>query len=152
MHSRTGNIHKHKGEMLMVKVIVGGKGSGKTGQLVDDLNTQAYNDAADVVCIEYGGRLNRLVKYKIRLIDILEYPVKGYRELLAFIAGINAEDYDLTHLYIDTITKVAGDTDLAHLEQFLRELDEYAGKNNLNVTIILSAELASLPEGIRQFC
>ena len=136
----------------MVKVIVGGKGSGKTGQLVDDLNTQAYNDAADVVCIEYGGRLNRLVKYKIRLIDILEYPVKGYRELLAFIAGINAEDYDLTHLYIDSITKVAGDTDLSHLEQFLRELDEYASKNTLNVTIILSAELATLPEGIRQYC
>lgn len=136
----------------MVKVIVGGKGSGKTGQLVDDLNAQAYNDAADVVCIEHGGRLNRLVKYKIRLIDILEYPVKGYRELLAFIAGINAEDYDLTHLYIDTITKVAGDNDLAHLEQFLRELDEYSSKNNLNVSIILSAELASLPEGIRQYC
>lgn len=136
----------------MVKVIVGGKGSGKTGQLVDDLNTQAYNDAADVVCIEYGGRLNRLVKYKIRLIDILEYPVKGYRELLAFIAGINAEDYDLTHLYVDSITKVTGDSDLSHLELFLHDLDTYASKNNLNVSIILSAEMSTLPEGIRQYC
>lgn len=136
----------------MVKVIVGPKGSRKTAQLVDDLNTQAYNDAADVVCIEYGGRLNRLVKYKIRLVDILEYPVKGYRELLAFIAGINAEDYDLTHLYVDSITKVASDNDMTHLEQFLRDLDEFSGKNNLNVTIILSAELESLSEGIRQYC
>ncbi|MDD2533382.1 MAG: hypothetical protein PHC86_01615 [Eubacteriales bacterium] len=136
----------------MVKVIVGGKGSGKTGQLVDDLNAQAYNDAADVVCIEYGGRLNRLVKYKIRLIDILEYPVKGYRELLAFIAGINAEDYDLTHLYVDSITKVTGDSDLTHLEAFLKDLEAYASKNNLNVSIILSAEMADLSEGIRQYC
>ncbi|NCA99488.1 MAG: AAA family ATPase [Clostridia bacterium] len=136
----------------MVKVIVGGKGSGKTSQLVDELNAQAYNDAADVVCIEYSGRLNRMVKYKIRLIDILEYPVKGYRELLAFIAGIYAEDYDLTHLYIDTITKVAGDSDLAHLEQFLRDLDEFSTKNNLNATIIFSADPANLPEGIRQYC
>jgi hypothetical protein len=136
----------------MVKVIVGGKGSGKTSQLVDELNAQAYNDAADVVCIEYGDRLNRMVKYKIRLIDILEYPVKGYRELLAFIAGIYAEDYDLTHLYIDSITKVSGDSDLVHLEQFLRDLDKFSVKNNLNATIILSAELDSLPEGIRQYC
>jgi len=136
----------------MVKVIVGPKGSRKTAQLVDDLNAQAYNDAADVVCIAYGERLNQMVKYKIRLIDILEYPVKGYRELLAFIAGINAEDYDLTHLYVDSITKVAGDKELSHLEPFLVDLDEFASKNNLNVTIILSAELETLPEGIRKFC
>jgi hypothetical protein len=136
----------------MVKVIVGPKGSRKTAQLVDDLNAQAYNDAADVVCIAYGERLNQMVKYKIRLIDILEYPVKGYRELLAFIAGINAEDYDLTHLYVDSITKVAGDKDLSHLELFLGDLDEFASKNNLNVTIILSADLETLPEGIRKFC
>jgi hypothetical protein len=135
----------------MVKVIVGGKGSGKTSRLVEDLNAQAYNDAADVVCIEYGDRLNQMVKYKIRMINILEYPVRGYRELLAFIAGICAEDYDLTHLYVDSITKVAHDTDLAKLEQFLRDLDEFSKKNNLNATIILSSELADLPEGIRQF-
>ena len=136
----------------MVKLIVGPKGSRKTAQLVDELNTQAYNDAADVVCIAYGERLNQMVKYKIRLIDIHEYPVKGYRELLAFIAGINAEDYDLTHLYIDSITKVSGDTDITHLATFLGDLEEFSAKNNLNVTIILSAELESLPEDIRKFC
>lgn len=136
----------------MVKVIVGPKGSRKTAQLVDELNAQAYNDSADVVCIEHGGRLNHLVKYKIRLIDILEYPVKGYRELLAFIAGICAEDYDLTHLYVDSITKVAHDPDLTHLEQFLLEIDEFSAKNNLNATIILSADLDTLPEGIRKYC
>ncbi len=136
----------------MVKVIVGPKGSRKTAQLVDELNAQAYNDAADVVCVAYGERLNQMVKYKIRLIDILEYPVKGYRELLAFIAGINAEDYDLTHLYVDSITKVAGDSDITHLEGFLGDLEEFSAKNNLNVTIILSAELEALPESIRKFC
>ena len=143
----------------MIKVIVGSKGSGKTARLVDDLNTQATSDAADVVCIEVGQRLDRMVKYKIRLVDITQYPVRGYQELLSFIAGISAKDYDLTHVYIDSITKVIGDPELAgekpnyaKLSDFLQKLDEFSRKNSFNVMIILSADLESLPEGIRKYC
>jgi len=136
----------------MIKVIVGSKGSGKTARLVDDLNMQAISDATNVVCIEAGRRLDRMVKYKIRLVDITEYPVKGYRELLSFIAGISAKDYDLTHVYIDSIGKVADDPDLSNLEVFLRDLDAFAEKDSFNVMIILSAEMDNLPQGIRQYC
>jgi len=136
----------------MINVIVGSKGSGKTARLVDDLNMHAISDAANVVCIESGRRLDRMVTYKIRLVDITEYPVRGYRELLSFIAGISAKDYDLTHVYIDSISKIAGDDNLANLELFLQELDAFAEKNTFNVMIILSAELDALPEGIRRYC
>lgn len=136
----------------MVKVIVGGKGSGKTARLVDDLNMQAFNDSSNVVCIQYGHRLDRLVKYKIRLVDIMEYPVSGYQELLSFLSGISAKDYDLTHIYIDSIYKVAGSRDLSQLESFLARLDEFADRNSLNVTIILSAEMDELTEEIKTYC
>ncbi len=136
----------------MIKVIVGSKGSGKTARLVDDLNVQANSDSTNVVCIEVGNRLDRMVKYKIRLIDITEYPVRGYDELLSFIAGISAKDYDLTHIYIDSIGKVTGDPDLNHLEKFLNSLEGFSEKNNFSVMIILSADLGSLPQDIRKYC
>ena len=136
----------------MISVIVGSKGSGKTARLVDDLNMHAISDAANVVCIESGRRLDRMVTYKIRLVDITEFPVRGYRELLSFIAGISAKDYDLTHVYIDSISKIASDDNLANLETFLQELDTFAEKNTFNVMIILSAELKTLPEGIHRYC
>ena len=136
----------------MIKVIVGSKGSGKTAQLVDDLNMQANSEGTNVVCIEVGRRLDRMVKYKIRLVDITEYPVKGFPELLSFIAGISAKDYDLTHVYIDSIGKIAGDQDLVNLERFLADLEVFAEKNNFNVMIILSADPETLPEGIRKYC
>ncbi len=136
----------------MVKVIVGGKGSGKTARLVDDLNAQAYSDAANVVCIQYGHRLDRMVKYKIRLVDILDYPVHGFSELLSFIAGISAKDYDLTHVYVDTVTKVAQNSNLKDFEDFLGDLEVFADKNQLNVTLVLSADPAALPEGITKYC
>lgn len=136
----------------MVKVIVGRKGSGKTARLVDDLNAQAHTESTNVVCIEAGRRLDRMVKYKIRLVDITEYPVAGYRELLSFIAGISAKDYDLTHIYIDSIFKVAGDENYDHLISFLKDLEEFARKDNFHVMIILSAEPEALPAEIAQYC
>ena len=136
----------------MIKVIVGSKGSGKTARLVDDLNAQANSETANVVCIEYGRRLDQMVKYKIRLVDIKEYPVKGYDQLLGFIAGIRAKDYDVTHIYIDSILKVSGDQDLTHLEEFLKDLDSFTEKEGFSIMIIISAEQANLPEGIQRFC
>lgn len=135
----------------MIKVIVGSKGSGKTARLVDDLNMQAYSDAANVVCIERGRRLDRLVKYQIRLVDISEYPISGFRELLAFIAGISAKDYDLTHIYIDSIFKVANDSSMINLERFLSDMEGFTEKNNFNVSIILSADPDALPDSVRRF-
>ncbi|HBP38364.1 MAG TPA: hypothetical protein DD640_06430 [Clostridiales bacterium] len=143
----------------MVKVIVGCKGSGKTARLVDDLNLHAISDSANVVCIEVGRRLDRMVKYKIRLIDITEYPVGSYPELLSFIAGISAKDYDLTHVYIDSVTKVIGDPEMSGdaihydlLLEFLGQLEKFSANNNFDVMIILSADPANLPEGLRRYC
>ena len=134
----------------MVKILVGSKGSGKTARLVDNLNEKAHDDAHNVVCIQYGHRLDRLVKFRIRLVDITEYPVKGYRELLSFIAGISAKDYDLTHVYIDSIYKVAGSSDLEELALFLTDLEEFCASHDVNVTIVLSAEFDTLPEDIKK--
>lgn len=136
----------------MIKVIVGSKGSGKTARLVDDLNAHANMDNTNVVCIEAGQRLGQMVKYKIRLVDIREYPVQGYEQLLSFIAGICAKDYDVTHIYIDSITKITTDRDLTHLDSFLTELEVFAEKEQINVMIVLSAEPEHLPKGIVRFC
>ena len=89
----------------MVKLIVGGKGSGKSRRLVDDLNKQAENTENNIICILRGDRLDKYVKFRVRMIDINQYPINNYDELLAFIAGLNARDYDITHIYIDSIAK-----------------------------------------------
>ena len=135
----------------MIRVIVGNKGSGKTARLVDELNEHAAQDS-NVVCIEYGRRLDSSVNYKIRLVDIMDYPTKGYRELLSFISGMYAKDYDLDHIYVDSIFKVAGNTDLDALAVFLAELEIFSGKSGVDAVVILSADPDSIPEGVRRYC
>jgi len=136
----------------MIKVIAGAKGTGKTAQLVDDINEQAVQDNNNIVCIERGNRLDRLLKYKIRKIDIDEYPSTGYDQLLSFIAGISAKDYDLTHIYIDSVFKVAKNDSLQDLAAFLKKLEIFLSDSSLVVTVVCSSDSATLPAEIQKYC
>jgi len=136
----------------MIKVIAGAKGTGKTAQLVDDINEQAVQENNNIVCIERGNRLDRLLKYKIRKIDIDEYPSTGYDQLLSFIAGISAKDYDLTHIYIDSVFKVAKNDNLQDLAAFLKKLEIFLSDSSLVVTVVCSSDSATLPAEIQKYC
>lgn len=135
----------------MIKIIAGEKGTGKTARLVDDINTVAAQDN-NVVCIERGNRLDQLLKPNVRLINMKEYPVSGYEQLLAFICGICSKDYDLTHIFIDSIYKVAEDSDVADLENFITKLDSFLKDSPITATIILSGKVDELPESVKSFC
>ena len=136
----------------MIKVIVGNKGAGKTARLVDDMNLQAGDPTKDVVCIVRGKRLETQVKPQIRLIDISDYPTKGYREFLSFLAGICAKDYDLTDIYVDSIRKVTDVDDNDQFSEFLSLLEPFADSNNVNVMIILSEDPCNIPVGVKSYC
>ena len=139
-----------KGELIMIKIIAGEKGTGKTARLVEDINNVATTDN-NVVCIEKNNRLDQLIKHSVRLINIKEYPVKGYDQLLAFIGGICSKDYDLTHIYIDSIYKVAGDDSVANLEAFLNSLDQFLKDSPISIMIFLSGSIDSLTDGIKKY-
>jgi len=134
----------------MIKIISGEKGTGKTARLVDDINQVASTDS-NVVCIEKGNRLDQLLKYSVRLINITEYPVSGYDQLLAFLGGICSKDYDLTHVYVDAIKKVSGNDNMDDLSAFLAKLDTFMADKGITVTINLTANIDTLPEGVKKY-
>ncbi len=134
----------------MIKIIAGEKGTGKTAKLVEDINAVAAQDN-NVVCIERGNRLDQLLKPNVRLVNIEDYPVEGLDQLLAFVSGICSKDYDLTHIYIDSIYKVAGGGCAECLEKFVTKLNSFIG-DTVTVSIILSGKVEELPESVKQFC
>ncbi|MCQ2529408.1 MAG: hypothetical protein MJ108_09895 [Saccharofermentans sp.] len=135
----------------MIKIIAGEKGTGKTAMLVEDINSVAAQDN-NIVCIERGDRLDQLLKPNVRLVNIKEYPVCGFDQLLAFIAGICSKDYDLTHIYIDSIRKVSGNDDLTGLDAFVTKLDAFLKDTPVTATIIVSDKKEALPADVQAFC
>jgi len=134
----------------MIKIISGEKGTGKTARLVDNINQVASTDS-NVVCIEKGNRLDQMLKYSVRLINIQEYPVSGYDQLLAFIGGICSKDYDISHIYVDAIKKVSGSDDMDAFGEFLAKLDAFLSDKTITVTINLTANVDTLPESVKKY-
>lgn len=134
----------------MIKLIAGPKGTGKTAKLVDDINAVAASDS-NVVCLERGNRLDQLLKPTVRLVNMKEYPIEGFDQVLAFICGICSKDYDLTHIYVDAICKVANASDTAALASFLTKLDAFLDGTPVVATILYSGDIDTLPEEVRKF-
>lgn len=135
----------------MIKIIAGEKGTGKTARLVDDINTVAAQDN-NVVCIERGTRLDQLLKPNVRLVNMKEYPISGYDQLIAFIMGICSKDYDLTHIYIDSIYKVADNSSIDDLAAFIGKLDTFLKDSAITATIVWSGKTDDLPADVKAFC
>lgn len=134
----------------MIEAIVGLKGSGKSSILVDEITDISNTKDTNVVCIEYGKRFNQNIPYQVRLIDITEYPVRDYRELITFIAGVSAKDHDITHFYIDSLYKIANSTKIDELEKFFDDLDELTKNMAATFIITISDDPDKMPENVKQ--
>ncbi|HPX93185.1 MAG TPA: hypothetical protein PK646_05360 [Bacillota bacterium] len=135
---------------MYVDAIVGGKGSGKTPQMLEEMASEAVDENANIIFIEYGHG-DHLVPHAVRRIDIKEYPVRGLDQLIAFLAGMNAKDYDISHIYLDCIYQVAGQSTPAELSAFMKKLEILARQADCKITAALSYDPADLPEEIRPF-
>ena len=129
---------------IMLKLIIGVKGTGKTKTLISMVNEAVEKSEGTVVCIEKGVGLRFDVKYTARLINSNEYLIFDAEALYGFVAGILASNHDVTDLFIDGALKIANN-DMAAFETFLKEVDELVSKVNVNVVMTSSipAEAAS---------
>lgn len=133
----------------MISLIVGGKGSGKTKKMIDQINESAKTTPGNIVCIEKSMKLTYDIDHAARLIDVDEYKIGNYDMLYGFIAGILAGNYDIVEVYVDGILKL-GNNDLEGLGVLLAKLDMLAGEG-VKLIITVSADEAALPESIKKY-
>ena len=136
----------------MVKVIMGKKGTGKTKMIIDMVNTAVKEENGNVVCIEGGRKLTYDISYDVRLVDLNDYPgVNGYDELYAFIVGMYSMNFDVTHVFVDSLYKIAGSNDADAATKFLDKLSAFSDKNDIKYTIMISDDLANSTEGMQKY-
>lgn len=135
----------------MIQVIVGEKGTGKTAYMVAEANKCSTDKDNNIVCIERGERFDNHFPYTVRLVNIEEFPVEGYGQLLAFICGIIAKDYDTSHIFIDSIYKIASCDDKEAFGQFVEALDKLTSQWDVHVLISVSDKEDNLPAAAKPF-
>ena len=135
----------------MVKLIIGGTGSGKTKEIVDQVNAAVKEEKGSVVCISRGNKLTFDISHDARLIDATDYPIKDYASLLGFVCGIHAGNYDITRVFIDSLYKIAGIKDVEQAEAFLNDLEKFSEKHSVNFTVAMSEDQSAITEGMKRF-
>ena len=131
----------------MVTLLIGHKGSGKTKKLISLANEAVTKSSGNVVVIEKGAKLTYDVTHKARLIDTDQYKISGYDVLFGFISGICAGNYDVTDIFVDSTFKICS-KDTEALKDFVGKLNVLSENAETNVTLLISADMSELPEGI----
>ena len=135
----------------MVKLIMGGKGTGKTKTIIDLVNAAVSEEKGAVVCIAKGNKLTFDISHDARLVDVSDYAVKGYDGLLGFLSGIHAGNYDISQFYIDSLYKIVEDEKPENAEKFLRDLDAFAEKHSVKFTVAISEDEKTATETMKKF-
>ena len=136
----------------MVKVIMGKRGSGKTKQVIEMVNTAVNVEKGSVVCVEKGQNLRFNIKHSAKLVDISDYDISlSYEGLYAYICGLYSGNYDITHVFIDSLYKITGDDDDSKAGAFLAKLDKFSEEHGVKVTITISDDIESADESIKKF-
>ncbi len=134
----------------MINVIIGEKGTGKTARLIDAVHNAEKAATGSVVFINKGKRHVLDLSHNVRLVDTEEYGVASYDAFYGFVCGILSQNYDIAHIFIDSITKIVSD-DMAALESFLDKINVVAEQNNAEIQIILSMNPADASDGIKKY-
>ena len=135
----------------MVKVIMGPKGTGKTKQMIDLINTAVETEHGNVVAIAHDSKLTFDINYKIRLVETSDYGIPNYDTLKGFLYGLYASNYDITHVFIDSLNKLVSTENKADVEAFLDWLEAFSQKSGIKYTVSISEDESTASEGVRKY-
>ena len=134
----------------MIHVIYGAKGTGKTKVLVDDANNYAQTAKGVVVYIDRANHRMHDLNRNIRLVDASHYGLESQKDILSFIKGMLAANFDIEKIYIDGLARLF-DCNIAELGEVYQGLEDICKEFNIAVTITASGALETLPEFVTKY-
>lgn len=135
----------------MIKVHMGLKGSGKTPKMLEAIDSAVQAEKGNVVCIAEGDRLMHSINRKARMVTTDDFDIKNLDVFTGMLCGIIAQDYDVTHIFIDSIFKSVPSASVADLEGFVDSLEKLEKKFNVSFTVMVSAEASEAGEKVKKY-
>ena len=135
----------------MVRLIMSGKGEGKTKQLMELMTSAAETENGCMVCIEAARSISFSLRHQTRMIDAGEYQLTTFDTLRGFLSGLYAGNYDISHIFIDNLCKVAHSGDQREVDAFLAWLDSFTSPIGMKCTITISADPDTATDTMRRF-
>lgn len=130
----------------MIEIICGVKGKGKTKELLDKVNTSVTAASGSVVYLDKSQKHMYELDNKVRLINVMDYPITDCDEFLGFVCGIVSQDNDLEEMYLDSFLTIASITTEEELVKAIEKLDIISEKYKVRFVLSISKDKEDLPE------
>ena len=135
----------------MIKIHIVLKGSGKTKKLIDDVNGALALEKGIVVCITEGNRLMHDIDRKVRMINTEQFDIKNFDMFAGLLSGIIAQDFDVTHIFIDSVFKSVPEETMANIDALIENIEKLEEKFDTSFTLMVSADAAEATELVKKY-
>ena len=129
----------------MVQIICGEKGKGKTKELLGKVNAAVQTANGNVVYLDKSQKHMFELNNKVRLINVMDYPISNCDEFLGFICGIISQDNDLEEMYLDSFLTIAGLDTEDEITKAIEKLDVISEKFKVTFVLSVSKNEEDLP-------
>lgn len=130
----------------MIEIICGEKGKGKTKELLDKVNSSVKDKPGSIVYLDKSQKHMYELNNKVRLINVMDYPIDNYDEFLGFVCGIVSQDHDLEEMYLDSFLTIASLDDEGDITKAIEKLDVISEKFKVKFILSVSKNIENLPE------
>ncbi len=134
----------------MINLVVGKKGSGKTKTMLDAISQAVETENGNVIFVCNSKRHMLEVTHAARLVDVSGADTESFRLFKSFIMGMLSQNYDISHIFIDSLFKIVPD-DKDGLADFITKLEAISEESNVKFTICISADKSELPDSIHKY-
>ncbi len=133
----------------MISIIASEKGTGKTKKIIDMANVDIERLEGNVVYIDDDNRHMYDLKHDVRFVNLEEFPIKTTDELIGFIYGIIANNYDIEKIYIDGLYNIMGNGN-DNVINFIDRIEWLSEKQSIDFVMTLSCNPELLPKEIKK--
>ena len=132
----------------MIKLIVGGKGKGKTKILLDRANEAIKEANGNIVFIDISSKQMYELNNKVRLIDASNLPLKNSDQFLGAVCGVLSQDRDIEKIDLDNFMKLAK-IEEDSLNECLKECSAISDSFGVEFIIGVAADKSALCEELQ---
>ena len=130
----------------MIEIIAGEKGKGKTKELLAKVNHSVAAASGNIVYLDKSQKHMYELNNKVRLINVMDFPIDNCDEFLGFLCGIVSQDHDLEEMYLDSFLTIAFTETDDEIQHAIEKLDIISEKYNVKFILSVSRDESKLPE------